>query len=162
MTIISWGGNSQDIPDNRAPKGWGRGATAFLLDLAQKAIPTTGGLMTLTGEMNFGAVFGLVAPYYKSASSNIAASGVMRFANNEGIGFRNAANDADLIFKVNASNALEFNGSAIQTAGSKLSDFAATTSAELRGVITDETGTGSLVFAQSPTLVTPGLHPRSL
>lgn len=36
-----------------------------------------------------------------------------------------------------------------------LSQFAATTSAELRGVISDETGTGSAVFATSPTLVTP-------
>jgi hypothetical protein len=39
----------------------------------------------------------------------------------------------------------------------KLSDFAATTSAELAGVISDETGTGALVFANSPTLVTPAL-----
>jgi hypothetical protein len=36
-----------------------------------------------------------------------------------------------------------------------LAAHAATTSAELRGVISDETGTGSLVFATSPTLVTP-------
>lgn len=43
----------------------------------------------------------------------------------------------------------------IATTSNKLSDFAATTSAELRTVITDETGTGSLVFATSPTLVTP-------
>ena len=34
----------------------------------------------------------------------------------------------------------------------KLSQFAATTSAELLGVISDETGTGALVFANSPTL----------
>ena len=39
----------------------------------------------------------------------------------------------------------------------KLSVFAATTSSELLGVISDETGTGSLVFATSPTLVTPAL-----
>ena len=38
-----------------------------------------------------------------------------------------------------------------------LSQFAATTSDELRGVISDETGTGALVFADSPTLVTPAL-----
>jgi hypothetical protein len=38
-----------------------------------------------------------------------------------------------------------------------LSQFAATTSAQLAGVITNETGTGSLVFATSPTLVTPAL-----
>ena len=36
----------------------------------------------------------------------------------------------------------------------KLSVFAATTSAELAGVISDKTGTGSLVFATSPTFTT--------
>lgn len=38
-----------------------------------------------------------------------------------------------------------------------LSQFAATTSAQLAGVISDETGTGALVFANTPTLVTPVL-----
>lgn len=38
-----------------------------------------------------------------------------------------------------------------------LGAFAATTSAQLAGVISDETGTGSLVFGTSPTLVTPAL-----
>ena len=37
----------------------------------------------------------------------------------------------------------------------KLSAFAATTSSELAGVISDETGSGSLVFGTSPTLTTP-------
>ena len=36
-----------------------------------------------------------------------------------------------------------------------LSQFAATTSLQLKGVISDETGSGALVFATSPTLVTP-------
>jgi hypothetical protein len=40
---------------------------------------------------------------------------------------------------------------------SKISALAATTSAELAGVISDETGTGALVFANTPTLVTPEL-----
>jgi hypothetical protein len=39
----------------------------------------------------------------------------------------------------------------------KLSALSATTSAELAGVISDETGSGALVFATSPTLVTPSL-----
>ncbi|MGV9002187.1 MAG: beta strand repeat-containing protein [Candidatus Saccharimonadaceae bacterium] len=38
-----------------------------------------------------------------------------------------------------------------------LSQFAATTSAQLAGVLSDETGTGAAVFATSPTLVTPDL-----
>lgn len=41
--------------------------------------------------------------------------------------------------------------------GSGLNQFASTTSAQLAGVISDETGSGSLVFATSPTLVTPVL-----
>jgi len=39
----------------------------------------------------------------------------------------------------------------------KISVLAATTSAELAGVISDETGTGALVFANTPTLVTPNI-----
>jgi hypothetical protein len=39
----------------------------------------------------------------------------------------------------------------------KLSALASTTSSELAGVISDETGTGSLVFANTPTLVTPNI-----
>jgi len=39
----------------------------------------------------------------------------------------------------------------------KLSVFSSTTSSELAGVISDETGSGSLVFATSPSLTTPNL-----
>jgi hypothetical protein len=45
----------------------------------------------------------------------------------------------------------------IALSGNKLSFFAATTSAELAGVISDETGTGLLVFNNSPTFITPTL-----
>ncbi len=38
---------------------------------------------------------------------------------------------------------------------SSLAQFASTTSLQLKGVISDETGSGALVFATSPTLVTP-------
>jgi hypothetical protein len=43
----------------------------------------------------------------------------------------------------------------LTTTANNLSAFAATTSAQLLSVISDETGTGKLVFATSPTLVTP-------
>lgn len=48
-------------------------------------------------------------------------------------------------------------GGTIAYLANKLSGFASTTSSELAGVISDETGTGSLVFANTPTLVTPVL-----
>lgn len=46
-------------------------------------------------------------------------------------------------------------GGTVAYTANKLSAFAATTSAELLGVISDETGSGSLVFATSPSLTTP-------
>ena len=48
-------------------------------------------------------------------------------------------------------------GGTVAYTANKLSAFAATSSSELLGVISDETGSGSLVFATSPTLVTPAL-----
>jgi hypothetical protein len=67
-----------------------------------------------------------------------------------------------------ASNTLTFTGTdassvafsaggTVAYVANKLSVFAATSSAELAGVISDETGSGALVFASSPTLVTPVL-----
>lgn len=45
----------------------------------------------------------------------------------------------------------------LATLQANLGAFASTTSAQLASVISDETGTGALVFATSPTLVTPAL-----
>lgn len=56
----------------------------------------------------------------------------------------------------NSTVTLPQNGTLLATTN-KLSDLAATTSLELKGVITDETGSGSLVFANSPVLITPQL-----
>ena len=65
-----------------------------------------------------------------------------------------------------ASNTLTFTGTdsssvafgaggTVAYVADKLSAFAATTSAELAGVISDETGTGALVFGTSPTISSP-------
>ena len=48
-------------------------------------------------------------------------------------------------------------GSGNASTSNPLSQFAATTSAQLAGVLSDETGTGAAVFANTPTLVTPVL-----
>jgi hypothetical protein len=50
----------------------------------------------------------------------------------------------------------------LATTGNKLSDFAATTSLELKNTISDETGSGALVFGTSPTLTTPILNTPTL
>jgi hypothetical protein len=53
---------------------------------------------------------------------------------------------------INAAGTIYVNNSALARAADKLSFFAATTSAELAGVISDETGSGLLVFGTAPTL----------
>lgn len=52
---------------------------------------------------------------------------------------------------------LNQNLSGVALTSGTLAQFAATTSAQLAGIMSDETGSGALVFANSPTLVTPAL-----
>lgn len=63
-----------------------------------------------------------------------------------------------LTFTGTDSSSVAFgSGGTVAYQGGTLAQFAATTSLQLKGVISDETGSGSLVFATSPTLVTPTL-----
>jgi len=86
-----------------------------------------------------------------------------------GGGVVNAVSDIGdvTISGIGSGELLKWNGSAwinqtlaesgIAASGAKLSDFAATSSSELAGTISDETGSGLLVFATSPSLTTPAL-----
>ena len=56
--------------------------------------------------------------------------------------------------KVTSVNGQTGAATGFATTANTLAQFGATTSAQLLGVISDETGTGSLVFANSPTLAT--------
>lgn len=98
------------IPVN-GDRNWGKAVSDFLIEVANAALSKAGGNFTLTADVNFGANFGVVSKYLKSASANIAQSGVIRLANNEGLAWRNFANDADLVVKINDSNQFEVNGS---------------------------------------------------
>lgn len=63
-----------------------------------------------------------------------------------------------LTFTGTDSSSIAFGaGGTVAYTANNLSVFAATTSAQLAGVISDETGSGALVFANTPTLVTPVL-----
>ena len=67
--------------------------------------------------------------------------------------------DIDTLAELNSilTDATLVDSAAVGLVANALSQFAATTSLQLLGVISDETGTGSLVFGTSPTLVTPAL-----
>ena len=241
-TNKTFNGVSYTIPA-QGESNWGTNVSSYLIAIADGALQKTGGTFTLTADVDFGGSYGLKAMKFSSRSTP-STTGIVRLGNNEAVAWRNAANSADLAFKVNASNVLEFNGNpmltlalgtanyilkmnsvgtayewgelananiaadagivdtklaTIATAGKvsnsattaasantasaivardgsgnflttsinsttiptsktivvttdKLSVLAATTSAELAGVISDETGSGALVFAASPTL----------
>ena len=55
------------------------------------------------------------------------------------------------------TNLVDLLDSVLAPLSGTLAQFASTTSSELAGVISNETGSGALVFATSPTLVTPAL-----
>jgi hypothetical protein len=57
----------------------------------------------------------------------------------------------------NTSSWVTLSGGGDALTANPLSQFAATTSAQLAGVLSDETGSGAAVFGTSPTLVTPAL-----
>ena len=110
-------------------------------------------LMTDAQETNLDAQSGTNTGDESAASATVA--GVIELATDAetttGTATDRAITPANLAsqgFGTGSGDALVANG---------LDQFAATTSAELKGVISDETGSGALVFATSPTLVTPAL-----
>lgn len=65
--------------------------------------------------------------------------------------------DGYLFYKDNANAIQKIGIKNPATTSGTLAQFASTTSSQLAGVISDETGSGSLVFATSPTLTTPNI-----
>ena len=117
-TTVSFNGSNYTVPAV-GERNWGSNVSNLLIALAGNSLSKAGGAFTLSAaDVNFGASFGLVSIYYKSRTSNISTTGVLRLANNEGIGWRNAANGADKILKLDAGDRLEIDGVDIVTVSS--------------------------------------------
>lgn len=109
-TSVSWNGSSFTVPAT-GEEDWG-GATkvdGLLISLGQNALSKAGGTFTLTADADFGATAGLKALYYKSRTSNVATTGIVRLAVSDVLSFRNNANDGNLSVGVNADDQLIFN-----------------------------------------------------
>ena len=108
---------------------------------------------TITPQANDGAALGTTALMW---SDLFLASGSVINFNNGDVTITHSVNALDIDGGVvDFGSVPTVNGSALARAADNLSFFAATTSAQLAGIISDETGSGLLVFATSPTLTTP-------
>jgi len=124
----------------------GSSAVTIAID---SSVATTSGIQTLTNKT-------LTSPTITSPT----VSGLYLSDNNIIIEGTNDTNETTLVFTdPTADRTITFpnnNGTVVLTTNN-LSVFASTTSSQLAGIISDETGSGALVFATSPTLVTPNI-----
>jgi len=91
---------------------YGDSFTTYLIKIAEDCITVDGGSRTLLADVDFGANYGLKSAYYKSRGT-VSTTGILRIANAESVGWRNAANGADLLLTVDAYDTLNFDGNPI-------------------------------------------------
>jgi hypothetical protein len=154
--------NATGLPISTGVSGLGTGVATFL------ATPSSANLASaVTGETGTGAlVFGTSATLDGVTLTATASTPVIhgiQLPATHGISFEGATDDVNET-RLEATDptadrtiALPDASGTIALTNNKLSAFAATSSSELAGVISDETGTGALVFANTPTLVTPNI-----
>lgn len=144
-----------------------------LADRVKETTTTTGtGNLTLAGAVaqfeSFNTAFGTAVPFYyviTDANGTDWEVGTGELSNSTTLVRTTVHQSSNADAKVNLSagtHTVFCSAPAVFLSGlapksGKLSQFAATTSAELAGVVSDETGSGALVFATSPTLTTPNI-----
>lgn len=113
--------------------------------------------VTITGLPNASALTGAERIPMDQAGTTVdaAASAIAALATKATVGLPLVDNTSDLGKPISTATQAALDTKAA-TAGT-LAQFAATTSAQLAGVVSDETGTGPLVFAVSPIFTTPAL-----
>lgn len=114
---VTVNGSSYSIPQNNE-KGWGTAVTSWIQAISSNTLQPTGGLFTLSSDIDFGASYGLKSLYLRSRTSNTASQGILRLANTDAIAFRNSTNTGDLLLMPNAvtDGLLQFNGVDLLTA----------------------------------------------
>jgi hypothetical protein len=149
-------GNSDTaIPTEKAVKTYVDGQNSVTQTLTNKTIAL--GSNTVSGTLAQFNTAVTDADLASLAGSETLTNKTINGANNtlSNIGNSSLSNSSIGINGTNISLGGSVTGLAV-TSGN-LSQFAATTSAELLGVISDETGSGALVFGTSPTITTATL-----
>tara|TARA_B100000029_G_scaffold18064_1_gene18373 strand:+ start:2789 stop:4207 length:1419 start_codon:yes stop_codon:yes gene_type:complete len=142
--------NETTLPTSAAVKDYVDARPADITAVTAGTALTGGGT---SGSVTVNADVGIGEDKLLQANANVADNDFLKIDGTkvEGRTATQVKSDLDLeigtdVQAYNANTALTTN---------KISDFAASTSAELAGKISDETGSGALVFATSPALTTP-------
>jgi hypothetical protein len=164
-TTVTLNGVSYSVPATGEARTWGPSLSAYLIAISTTVLQKTGGAFALTADANFGASKGLIALYIKSYTADLAGyvstTGVIRLGNAESVGWRNAANSADKLLTVNASDKLAFDGGTGVT-GTELGYVSGVTSAlqtqmDLKAPLASPTFTGTVVLPSAQALTSPVL-----
>jgi hypothetical protein len=113
---ILFNGVAYEVPDT-GDTDWGEDLTDYFVAIPQGCLQKVGGSFTLTADANFGSNFGPVVIYVKSVGNNISTAGFIRMERTAGIGWRNEANDGNVLLTVNSSNELLWNGVKLTVSG---------------------------------------------
>lgn len=150
-TTVTFNGASYSVPAY-GDTGWAQGTgnlSSYLISISTGTLQTTGGVFTLSAEVNFGSTYGAVLAYVKSASSNISGTGTFRLASGDSVGWRNNANNADILLSKDTSDRLKWGSAFIVTSSSGV------TPTENRSTFTagtpSGTYTGSLTVVDLPS-----------
>ena len=134
------------------PSGGGNGAT--LVALTDGNAGNTFALKLSTGEVNSTGTLTAAGAATLSTSVTLATGATVTGIDNGGL----ATGSATLLATQGAIKTyVDAQVGASDTLAEVLANGGTATSSALAGVMSDETGSGSLVFATSPTLVTPAL-----
>jgi len=112
---VTVNGSNHTIPQTNE-RGWGNAVTAWIQAISSNTLQPIGGSFVLTADVDFGANYGLKAPYYLSRTVNPSSAGNLRLAKTDYIGWRNNANGGNLLLGIDVSDNLTFNGVVVSTA----------------------------------------------
>ena len=145
--VVYWNGSDYAFAGMNGPASATDNAIARYDGTSGKLIQNSAATIAdSTGDITAGA-------YNKVTITAPASSATLTIANGKTL----TASNTLTFTGTDGSSAAFGAGGTVAYTQDNLSVFASTTSDQLRGVISDDTGTGSLVFATSPTLVTPNL-----
>lgn len=116
-TSLTVNGTSYPFPEN-SDLDWGDSVSNWATAVTSTLFPQNGGTFTLGGDVDFGATYGLKAPYFRDRSSSAATIGLLRLSNTASIAWRNSTNNANLGLLPYDNNTLQFAGVKIPTISS--------------------------------------------